>query len=526
MDRKTALRMRLKQIIREERARGTRHDVISRPQSRRLPRLTSILFEDAQEIAQDIGLKPITVVLLYGPPAAGKGAAQKDAPKFAGINSEQDYEKFLKAAPTFAQEEDAAMVSFTTGQLPQAVFKSLFDRVTAGEKFEDIIGEYYHVNESGKKFELKSILSAGAFKTMFDKGRDAGADEFKAFKNTEAYFTQARGFTNPGSGLPDLPEKAAEMLGPNDGSPTIGARLMAANKYMSDIKDEMKSIIKGDVIADSPYSTIYLADQAGESTANTDRITALGELKGDPNFPGLKLIGIYIHQPAERTKITNLHRAATGGRRVAQKEVDRIFAAAPKIEGGKIVEKGPAIEAMEAAGFDQIHIYYPPNPLDPGSTKSPDGRPLEDAICEPFGDGTGALDIEGCEETGSVTTAKSLPGMEQFAAKKAGLEVDPKTGLPEDLSAEDKKKVVQALSEMGFSVSEEQLSSYLKNVQPPGMRSGGKHGKLPWSAPIFGEKGRDPSERITVKGESRTRNVGRDQIIVERWQKLAGILKG
>lgn len=521
----------VRRVIREQLS-GT---VPGKRRAKSMPSLVSVLFEadGATGMAQELGLKPITLVLFYGPPAAGKGEAQKDAPKFAGIDSKEDYKKFIEDATTggaFVQEEDARMVKFTTGSLPRSVFKSLFDRVEAGERFESIVDEYFHVNESDKKFELKKILSPGAFKKMFDMGREEGAEYFASFPNTKAYFTQARGFTNPGRGLPDLPDDAISMLGPNDGSMTVGARLMAAEKYMSDVKDEMRSIIKGSVQSDSPYATIYLADQAGESTANVGRIAEVGKLKGDSEFSGLKIIGIYIHQPSERTRITNLHRAATGGRRVAQDEVNRIFDAAPKIEGGKIVEKGPAIEAMEAAGFDQIHVYYPPNPFDPETSKAEDGRSVEDAICEPFGDGTGALDIEGCEDSGNATSAKSLYGLEQFAIKKAEIDVkDPSKGIPEELSDEDKKKIVSALGEMGFRVSEDQLLNYLKKVQAPGIRGGGNRGITPWSKALFDKSdGRDPTEKITVKeGKSSSNAANRNSSdpMLERWQRLAGLIK-
>lgn len=496
---------------------------------RRPGRLASLLFEGdgGVEMARELGLKPITVVLMYGPPAAGKGAAQKDAPKFAGVDAQGDYKAFVEKSQGFVQEEDAAMVRFTTGVLPVAVFSSLFDRVQAGEKFEQIVGEYFHVNESGRKFELSKILSPNAFRKMYDAGREAGAEQFKNFKNTEAYFTQARGFSNPGEGMPGLPDGSDEMLGPNDGSPTVGARLMAAKKYMQDIKEEVRAIVKGSTVADSPFATIYLADQAGESTANVERIAELGRLKNDEEFPGLKLIGIYIHQPAERTRITNLHRAATGGRRVAQSEVDRIFAAAPEIEDGRIVSKGPAIEAMEKAGFDQIHVYYPPDPFDPEKSKAEDGRSVEDAICEPLGDGTGALDIEGCEDSGTPGKAKSLAGLEQLAIEKAGIEVDnPKSGIPEEVSEEDSEKIVAALGELGYRVTREQLGSYLRNVQAPGIRGGGEHGKVPWGNALFGGKGsgRNPTERITIKSESRSKRKD-DAIIMERWLRLAGIIR-
>ena len=39
--------------------------------------------------------KPVTLVVLYGPPAAGKGAAKKDIGTFIGANVEQNFEDWL-----------------------------------------------------------------------------------------------------------------------------------------------------------------------------------------------------------------------------------------------------------------------------------------------------------------------------------------------------------------------------------------------------------------------------------------------
>ena len=44
--------------------------------------------------AQTAGAKPITLVVLYGPPAAGKGAAKKDIGTFLG-GVEQNFEDWL-----------------------------------------------------------------------------------------------------------------------------------------------------------------------------------------------------------------------------------------------------------------------------------------------------------------------------------------------------------------------------------------------------------------------------------------------
>ena len=496
--------------------------------------LTKLLLEDTEELAQqvqDLGAKPVTLVVLYGPPAAGKGAAKGAIGDFIGADEEKNFGKYLKGledkgASQF-QEEDEAMTSVTSKALAPAVFKELVARVDGGESFDAIIDEYFHVNESGQKFELSSILSKSAFEKLKDGG---GAEEFAGFDNTKAFFTQARGFSKEVDGLSDDINK---MMGPNDGSPTLGVRAGAAARYMSDIKKEMKSLMSGvKEVGSTAYASVYLADQAGESTANTDRIAQLGQLKGDEEFAGLKIIGVYIHQPAERTRVANLHRASTGGRRVAQSEVDRIFAAGPEVDkDGKITKKGAAIEAMEAAGFDQIHLYHPPNPFDPADSKV-DGRPIGNAICEPLGTGKGHLDIEGCDDEaeGPKTGARSLAGMEKYAAKQAEIPDDRVSdaggGLPKDLSSEEKEKVIAAFEKMKFTgVTTGDLDKYLKSVHPPVIRDGGEHGKVPWAGDLFLTKGRDPSERVTVKAESARSKKTKDELILERWNKLAGLLK-
>ena len=248
--------------------------------------LAKLLFEDSEELAQqvqDLGAKPITLVVLYGPPAAGKGAAKGAIGDFIGAKEEKNFSKYLKGLENQGsaqfQEEDEAMTSVTGKALAPAVFKELAKRVDGGESFDSIIGEYFHVNESGQKFELSSILSKSAFEKLKDGG---GAEEFAGFDNTKAFFTQARGFSKEIDGLSDDINK---MMGPSDGSPTLGVRAGAAARYMSDIKKEMKSMMKGvKEIGTTAYASVYLADQAGESTANTDRIIQLGQLKGDEEF--------------------------------------------------------------------------------------------------------------------------------------------------------------------------------------------------------------------------------------------------
>jgi len=482
----------------------------------------------AQQV-QAADAKPITLVVLYGPPAAGKGAAKASIGDFIGANADKDFEEYLdqlgdEGTKQF-QEEDKAMTSITGKELAPAVFKELEKRVDAGEDFDSIIDDYFHVNEKGKKFELKSIISKPAFEKVRGAG---GAEEFAGFPNTSAFFTQARGFSKAIGGLGD---KTNEMMGPNDGSPTLGIRAAAAGRYMSDIKKELKKLMGSTKeIPGTPYATVYLADQAGESTADTGRIAALGQMKGGADFAGLKIIGVYIHQPAERTRIANLHRASTGGRRVAQSEVDRIFAAGPEVDkNGTITSKGAAIEAMETAGFDQIHLYYPPEPFDPEGVKV-NGRPIGNVICEPLGSGTGHLDIEGCEDeaSGPKTGARSLKGMEKYAAKQADLDDEAVDkvggGIPSDLSDEEKGKVIAAFEKMGFSgVTKDKLTDYLQNIKPPKIRGASKHGKVPWAGDLFGG-GTNPTEKVTIKDESVRSKKTKDDLLLDRWLRNAGLL--
>ena len=64
----------------------------------------------AQQV-QAAGAKPVTLVVLYGPPAAGKGAAKKDIGTFIG-GVEQNFEDWLDdigdEGNKHFQEEDAA----------------------------------------------------------------------------------------------------------------------------------------------------------------------------------------------------------------------------------------------------------------------------------------------------------------------------------------------------------------------------------------------------------------------------------
>ena len=104
-------------------------------------------------------------------------------------------------------------------------------------------------------------------------------------------------------------------------------------------------------------------------------------------------------------------------------------------------------------------------------------------------------------------------------------------GLPpaDQMTEDQKQNVIQALNDMGFSASRADLEQYLDTISPPFVRGAGEHGKLPWSTELFGDDwkgddatvtGRSPTERITVKQESRSSG----DLVLERWQRLAGIL--
>ena len=77
--------------------------------------------------------------------------------------------------------------------------------IKEGETFEEVIDDYWHTNESGKTQELHDILDKSSFeKILDDNGGDleAAAQEFAAFPNTQAFFTQARGFSKDIEGAP------------------------------------------------------------------------------------------------------------------------------------------------------------------------------------------------------------------------------------------------------------------------------------------------------------------------------------
>ena len=62
-------------------------------ENKKRPSLVNLLFEDEALTKQvkAVDAKPITLVVLYGPPAAGKGAAKKAIGDFIGANDEQNF---------------------------------------------------------------------------------------------------------------------------------------------------------------------------------------------------------------------------------------------------------------------------------------------------------------------------------------------------------------------------------------------------------------------------------------------------
>ena len=495
--------------------------------------LVDLLFE--QEAPESEDEKPATIVVLYGPPAAGKGAAKGAVGDFVGNEGGENYEDWLEAqgeaAGKYFQEEDEMMVNAMTDTLPPLIFKEIYGRVEGGEDFDSVISDYWHVNESDKDFQLSSLLSKGAFEKVVKENTDdegnvdveAAAQQFADFPNTSAYFTQARGFSKEIEGADDVNQYMGVKGG--TGNQTLGMRAAAASQYLTDVKKELASL-GADQVGDTTYAGVYLMDQAGESSADTGRISNLISLK-DESAPGvITLIGVYIAQPQERTELANLHRAATGGRRVSSKEVDRIFDAGPQfLEDGSLDtgNLGPAIDAM-MTGFDQVHVYQPEKPF---VTDDPDGFAAK--ICAPLGIGKGSLDIEGCpDEAGPETRAKSYMGMEKLAMKDAGLgDHEGSEGgaipSPDKLADKEKEAISDALTQMGFAaVTSSDLDSYLTDMGVPGVRGSGKYGDLP-SKDLFG-KGTSPTKRTTLKGESTRFQKNTDDLIVERWRKLAGLL--
>jgi hypothetical protein len=528
------LRRAVRKIIKDRGKKSSRLRETSRPR-RKSPSLASLLFE--AEAPPD-ELKPVTIVALYGPPAAGKGAAKKDVGTFVGATEKENYKDWLEAqgeeGDKYFQEEDKKMVDAMTVTLPPLIFKEIHARVDGGEEFDTVISDYFHVNESDKEFKLSELLSKSAYdKVVKDSSDDAGkvdvekaAKAFAEFPNTGNYFTQARGFSKEIEGAGELNQYFGDYKG-KIGDQTLGMRQAAASSYLDDVRAEL-SAMGASQKGDSAYAGVYLMDQAGESSADTGRIDDLIKLKKE-SAPGVvTLIGVYIAQPQERTELANLHRAATGGRRVSTKEVDRIFDSGPKFKDDGSLDMddlGDAIKAMQA-GFDQVHVYQPESPF---STEKADE--FASKICAPLGDGKGSFDIEGCPEmAGPKTKARSYKGMEKQAVKSAGLEDNENFEggyFPEasKLKPDDAEAVVSALTKMGFSdVATTDLDNYLTTMTAPELRGGGEYGDLP-SKDLFG-KGTNPTKRTEVptKAEAARSQKTTDNIILERWQKLAGVL--
>jgi hypothetical protein len=536
----TQLRRIIVDEVRASRKSGRRRNSVAN--KRRMPSLASLLFEAEEPVDE---MKPVTIVALYGPPAAGKGAAKGDVGTFLGDEGGENYEKWLEAqgedSGKYFQEEDEVMVTAMTVTLPPLIFKEIHSRVEGGEDFDSVISEYYHVNESDKRFELSELLSKGAYEKVLEENTDdageidieAAAKQFTEFPNTSNYFTQARGFSKEIEGADSLNAYFGDYEG-KVGEQTLGMRAEASKSYLNDVKAELSAMGAADA-GDHTYASVYLMDQAGESSADTGRIDQLIKLKGE-SAPGVvTLIGVYIAQPQERTELANLHRAVTGGRRVSTKEVSKIFAAGPQfLDDGSLdmANLGDAVDAMKK-GFDQVHVYQPEKPFE-----TDDMGAFADNICAPLGPGKGAFDVEGCHGTDAIaknagpkTKARSYDGMEKQAIKDAGLEDEEGfegDSFPsaQDFKAKHSDAILSALNSLGFNdVTQNDLDTYLNDVGVPNKREhkDNKYGDLP-SKDLFGD-GTSPTKRTTIPtGESARSSRSKDDLVLERWQKLAGIL--
>lgn len=530
------LKRMVERTIREERVRetinrGRRYQFLNLQEST----ITKILAEEDRmgepvEIMNAAGSPPVTLVVMYGPPAAGKGAAVGRAGEFAGVDLKGNFEDYLDGmkkrgergqADMQIQEEDKWMIR-TSANLGTLVFTELINRIAGGEEYEDIIGEYFHTNESGEKFPLEKVAPKGFISRLMDE-MGGNVDNIVQYllgtKRVQDYWTQARGFSKKIDGAdPEL----NDLLGVDDDDKTLGIRLASQARYLDDVTKEIVDLFNDvERMEKGKYASIYLIDQAGESTTtkNEQRIKRLGELKGQFPEGALKIIGIYVDQPAKRTEWANYHRASFGGRRVAQAEVDRIFKSAPTVEDGKVTKNGNVIDAMLAAGYDQIQVFTPPNPVaDDATTSDLKGQEVSigNAICEPFGSETGHLDIEGCDDNaaGPKTRVSSFKDLEEIGTDALGIDEDE---LPADISDSDSDIVAAALVQQGFqNITGRDIKKYVTAIKPGGYRdSHKKHGKAPWSSDLFTGDGMSPTKQITVK----------ESLDLARWQKLAGILK-
>lgn len=528
----------------------------------RKPSLADLLFEEpaSLEQAQEQEVENKTILVLYGPPAAGKGAAKKMATDLAGKETkegEKNFKDFLKSMKKtdpekysqFYQEEDKAMTDATTSSLPPKVF-AMAHKAAGGEldegsgevsgdqgAFEAEVSEHFHVNENGTQNNLSDLLSWNTYVNLMRDAKGDPAQAADAFANhpeTQSWFAQARGWSKEVDGF-ELNDFTGVSDEPNM---TLGFRYYASESFLEDVEKDLEGFLGGD--AAETAANIYLADQSGESSANLDRIEAMGKLK--EKYPNVSVVGAYIYQPADRTKIANLHRKAfdQGGRRVAQAEVDRIYDNAPEVDvkGNKVnvTDPGPAIEKMQASGFDSIYVFAPPDAFNPEEEKAADGRHVGAAICQPFGDGTGYFSIEGCDEFvkgGSEADAQQYAGMEKKAVKKAKLgdnEGFEDGFIPEKINSKEKQKLLNALNDMGFGISGQNLLSYLKDYAPPGANrpGAGEFGKNTYSDKLFGGETNPTAKSADLatgqkKESARSRRIT-DDLIMERWRKLAGLL--
>ena len=501
--------------------------------------------QPAETNEQEPSVTDYTLLVLYGPPAAGKGVAKKSvAAKFKtagedmsikqamdGMSAEEKEAFESEMETTTSREEDKFMTSITTGQLPLAVFAELHGQANGDPvAFDAALDQYWHKNEDGMEFKLSDVIQGKDYKDILDRNNgnaEAAAKEFKDFPETASWFAQARGFSKSVTGLDD---DVNALLGvTDDKGRTLGVRAAGAKDYFSGVEDDLEKLMG----AGEKFGTVYVADQAGESTIDTDRIRSFAEWSATK--PNVKVVGVYIHQPLERTTIANLHRKAfdIGGRRVAQSEVEGISSAGPQFDAdGKMTNSGPAdgpIATMEDAGYDAIYVYHP------GRGFSYDmevgDRQIGDTICEPFGDGKGALKIKGCQDDssggpyGAATEFQSVAGLEKKVAKKAGVEDDAGmikgTTDPDELNA-----IAAALNDYGFTgVAAQDVSTYLQTYAPgDAERNDGSFAKTPYGLELFKNMKANKEEvvKAPAKESARTRGSS-DDLILERWIKLAGI---
>ena len=528
----------------------------SRPSKKKS--LVSLLFEE-EEFAAGAEIPKFTIVALYGPPAAGKGAA-KDFVKgqFGGKEQKTSIDDYIANLPpdvattakaeikdTIEAEEDAWMTGITTGRFPTAIFLDLHKKSKMDPaKWDDAGKEYWHKNETNQGGPVTDLMDGKTYvKIMEENNNDvaAAAEQFARFPETQTWFAQARGFSKAPPGMEDL----EQYMGADDSGKTLKIRSAAASDYIEKVESSIESMM-GDA---KKYGSLFLADQAGESTTNTERISQLGQLRDK----GVRVVGVYIHQPKERTTIANLHRKSmdVGGRRVAKSEVDAIADAGPKIEDGELkpANYGPAIKAMMDASFDGVYVYHPGREFDyeqtaQGVTASGEiGEvPIASSICEPFGDGMGMLDIEGCDDPqvhpgvqGPKVSAGSLTGLEAKVSKRAGVGDEEDSGyLPayDKMTDDDRSAVLSALSGYNFKgLTDTHLRSYLSMYAPGGAKRSSSHGKSkdfgdnPYGGALFGKMKAD--KKIIVKGakqECILSKYAHGELILERWRKMAGLI--